>query len=133
MSKHPVILSIAIGVLAIVGGLYFLLLPGLSVARQAPSALETQIATYLLRHSVPESAKRAVSPLGKDAANVTAATKSPAGGRIELVGGKLVLEASGGITLDTAAKVAETGVDYLSSGAITQSAPSLDVALDIET
>ncbi len=51
---------------------------------------------------------------------------------VEMVAGKLVLEASGGITLETAAAVAETGVDYLSSGAITHSAPSLDVALDIE-
>jgi nicotinate-nucleotide pyrophosphorylase (carboxylating) len=51
---------------------------------------------------------------------------------VKLVGGKLVLEASGGITLDTAAAIAETGVDYLSSGAITHSAPNLDVALDIE-
>ena len=51
---------------------------------------------------------------------------------VEMVAGRLVLEASGGITLDTAAAVAETGVDYLSSGAITHSAPNLDVALDIE-
>jgi len=51
---------------------------------------------------------------------------------VELVAGRLVLEASGGITLATAAAVAETGVDYLSSGAITHSAPNLDVALDIE-
>jgi nicotinate-nucleotide pyrophosphorylase (carboxylating) len=51
---------------------------------------------------------------------------------VELAAGKLVLEASGGITLETAAGVAESGVDYLSSGAITHSAPNLDVALDIE-
>ena len=51
---------------------------------------------------------------------------------VELVAGRLVLEASGGITLQTAAAIAETGVDYLSSGAITHSAPNLDVALDIE-
>src|SRR5947209_8473341 len=50
---------------------------------------------------------------------------------VEMTGGRLVLEASGGITLETAAAVAETGVDYLSSGAITHSAPNLDVALDI--
>jgi nicotinate-nucleotide pyrophosphorylase (carboxylating) len=42
-----------------------------------------------------------------------------------------VSEASGGITLDTVAAIAETGVDYVSSGAITHSAPNLDVALDI--
>jgi nicotinate-nucleotide pyrophosphorylase (carboxylating) len=51
---------------------------------------------------------------------------------VEMAAGKLVLEASGGITLETAAAIAETGVDYLSSGAITHSAPNLDVALDIE-
>jgi nicotinate-nucleotide pyrophosphorylase (carboxylating) len=51
---------------------------------------------------------------------------------VALVGGRLVLEASGGITLASAAQVAETGVDYLSSGAITHSSPNLDVALDIE-
>src|SRR5215210_6080700 len=51
---------------------------------------------------------------------------------VEMVAGKLVLEASGGITHKTAAAVAETGVDYLSFGAITHSAPNLDVALDIE-
>jgi len=48
---------------------------------------------------------------------------------VKLVAGRLVLEASGGITLETAAAVAETGVDFLSSGAITHSAPNLDVAL----
>jgi nicotinate-nucleotide pyrophosphorylase (carboxylating) len=46
--------------------------------------------------------------------------------------GKLVLEASGGITLETAAAVAATGVDYLSSGAITHSSTNLDIGLDIE-
>jgi nicotinate-nucleotide pyrophosphorylase (carboxylating) len=51
---------------------------------------------------------------------------------VSMVGGRLVTEASGGITLATAASIAETGVDYLSSGAITHSAPNLDVALDIE-
>ena len=51
---------------------------------------------------------------------------------VAMVSGRLVTEASGGITLATAAAIAETGVDYLSSGAITHSAPNLDVALDIE-
>src|SRR6266704_1910458 len=51
---------------------------------------------------------------------------------VEMVGGKFPLEASGGITLDTIAEIAKTGVDYASSGWITHSAPHLDVALDIE-
>ncbi len=51
---------------------------------------------------------------------------------VAMVAGKLPLEASGGITLDTIAAIAATGVDYASSGWITHSAPNLDVALDIE-
>jgi nicotinate-nucleotide pyrophosphorylase (carboxylating) len=50
---------------------------------------------------------------------------------VALVAGRLPLEASGGITLDTIAAIAATGVDYASSGWITHSAPNLDVALDI--
>ena len=51
---------------------------------------------------------------------------------VELVAGRLVIEASGGVTLDNIAAIAATGVDYASSGWITHSAPNLDVALDIE-
>jgi len=47
-----------------------------------------------------------------------------------LARGQAILEASGGITLQTARAVALTGVDYISSGAITHSAHALDVALD---
>jgi nicotinate-nucleotide pyrophosphorylase (carboxylating) len=45
--------------------------------------------------------------------------------------GRVVLEASGGIALDTIAGIAATGVDYASAGALTHSAPNFDVALDI--
>ena len=51
---------------------------------------------------------------------------------VALVAGRLVTEASGGVTLDNIAAIAATGVDYASSGWITHSAPNLDVALDIE-
>jgi nicotinate-nucleotide pyrophosphorylase (carboxylating) len=51
---------------------------------------------------------------------------------VAIVAGRLVIEASGGITLDTAAAIAETGVDYLSSGALTHSVRNLDIGLDIE-
>ena len=51
---------------------------------------------------------------------------------VEIVGGRLVTEASGGVTLETVAAIAETGVDYISSGALTHSSPNLDVAMDIE-
>ena len=49
---------------------------------------------------------------------------------VELTKGRAVLEASGNVTLATARAIAETGVDYISSGAITHSAPCLDVTVD---
>jgi nicotinate-nucleotide pyrophosphorylase (carboxylating) len=51
---------------------------------------------------------------------------------VKLANGRLVLEASGGVTLDSIAKIAATGVDYVSSGALTHSAPNFDVALEID-
>lgn len=49
----------------------------------------------------------------------------------EAATGRVELEATGGLTLDTVADVAATGVDYLSVGALTHSSPQLDVALDL--
>jgi nicotinate-nucleotide pyrophosphorylase (carboxylating) len=51
---------------------------------------------------------------------------------VELANGRAELEASGGITLENVREVAETGVDYISVGALTHSAPALDVSLLIE-
>jgi len=51
---------------------------------------------------------------------------------IAIVGGKMTTEASGGISFDNLREVAETGVDLISSGAITHSAPALDLGLDVE-
>ena len=52
---------------------------------------------------------------------------------VEIINGRAVAEASGNITLETVEEVAETGVDVISSGWITHSAPSLDLGLDIDT
>jgi nicotinate-nucleotide pyrophosphorylase (carboxylating) len=49
---------------------------------------------------------------------------------VTMAKGKAVLEASGNVTLATVRAIAETGVDYISSGAITHSAPNLDIGLD---
>jgi nicotinate-nucleotide pyrophosphorylase (carboxylating) len=49
---------------------------------------------------------------------------------VRLAKGKAVLEASGNVTLETVRAIAETGVDYISSGALTHSAPNLDIGLD---
>jgi nicotinate-nucleotide pyrophosphorylase (carboxylating) len=50
---------------------------------------------------------------------------------VRVVEGRARLEASGGLSLDRAREVAETGVDYLSVGALTHSAPVLDLGFDL--
>jgi len=50
---------------------------------------------------------------------------------VRLVGGRALVEASGGLSLSRARAVAETGVDYLAVGALTHSAPALDFGLDL--
>jgi nicotinate-nucleotide pyrophosphorylase (carboxylating) len=51
---------------------------------------------------------------------------------VERVGGGAELEASGGVTLQTLRAVAETGVEWISMGALTHSAPALDLSLTLE-
>lgn len=75
---------------------------------QLEEALALGLDTILLDNMTPDELRRAVATAN----------------------GRATLEASGNITVDTVRAVAETGVDYISSGAITHSAPSLDVALD---
>jgi nicotinate-nucleotide pyrophosphorylase (carboxylating) len=51
---------------------------------------------------------------------------------VEMVAGRAVTEASGGVTLENVAEIAATGVDLISVGALTHSARSLDVSLELE-
>ncbi|MGI8685886.1 MAG: carboxylating nicotinate-nucleotide diphosphorylase [Acidimicrobiales bacterium] len=51
---------------------------------------------------------------------------------VDLVAGRAFTEASGGVTLDTVAEYAAAGVDFVSVGALTMSAPSLDLGLDLD-
>ena len=51
---------------------------------------------------------------------------------VQINGGRAVLEASGGVKLDTVRAIAESGVDYISSSQITMSASTFDIGLDIE-
>lgn len=51
-------------------------------------------------------------------------------GAVTLVGGRVQTEASGGVRLDTIRAIAETGVDFISVGRLTQSAPAVDIGLD---
>lgn len=50
---------------------------------------------------------------------------------VRIAGGRIPLEASGGVTLRTVRSIAETGVDYISVGALTHSVSALDISLDI--
>jgi nicotinate-nucleotide pyrophosphorylase (carboxylating) len=54
------------------------------------------------------------------------------GEAVRLIDGKAVTEASGGVNLETVRAIAETGVDWISVGALTHSAPALDLALDFD-
>jgi len=76
---------------------------------QLAEALEVGVDAVLLDNMPPETLRRAVA----------------------MVDGRAVTEASGRITLETAPAVAATGVDLISSGWITHSAPILDLGLDI--
>src|SRR6202022_83488 len=76
---------------------------------QLTEALEVGVDAVLLDNMTPETLRRAVT----------------------MVDGRAVTEASGRITLETAPAVAATGVDLISSGWITHSAPILDLVLDI--
>lgn len=77
---------------------------------QLETALRLGVDTILLDNMKPEQLREAVA-LNK---------------------GRAILEASGGINLETAREVAESGVDYISSGAITHSAVNLDLGLDFK-
>jgi nicotinate-nucleotide pyrophosphorylase (carboxylating) len=52
---------------------------------------------------------------------------------VKLVNGRCKTEASGGVNLSTVQAIAETGVDFISVGALTHSAPAVDIALDFQT
>jgi nicotinate-nucleotide pyrophosphorylase (carboxylating) len=50
---------------------------------------------------------------------------------VEFVDKRAICEASGGVTLSTVAAIAQTGVDFISVGALTHSAPNFDIGLDV--
>jgi nicotinate-nucleotide pyrophosphorylase (carboxylating) len=68
--------------------------------------------------------------LGADAVLLDNMTPDQLRRAVSLADGRAVLEASGNVTLGTVRAIAETGVDYISSGAITHSAMNLDIGLD---
>lgn len=71
-------------------------------------------------------------PLGVDAVMLDNMDEATMRRAVELVDGRMIVEASGGITPETVARVAATGVDLISSGALTHSVTALDLGLDFE-
>ena len=67
---------------------------------------------------------------GADALLVDNQTPEVIASIVKLAAGRVRIEASGGITLDSVATIARTGVDEISVGALTQSAPAVDIALE---
>jgi nicotinate-nucleotide pyrophosphorylase (carboxylating) len=51
---------------------------------------------------------------------------------VSIVGGRVLVEASGNVTLETVKAIAETGVDFISSGSLTHSAPAADISMKIK-
>lgn len=75
---------------------------------------------------VQESVDCGVAHIMLDNMDLAAMTEA-----VHVVGGRAKVEASGGITLDNAREVALTGVDFISVGALTHSAPALDLSLKV--
>ncbi len=51
---------------------------------------------------------------------------------VRLIEGRALVEASGNVTLETVRRIAETGVDFVSSGSLTHSAPAADISMKIK-
>jgi nicotinate-nucleotide pyrophosphorylase (carboxylating) len=51
---------------------------------------------------------------------------------VEMARGRATVEASGGVTIDNVRAIAETGVDFISVGALTHSPPAMNLALDFD-
>jgi nicotinate-nucleotide pyrophosphorylase (carboxylating) len=100
-------------------------------ARFGPEmVIEVEVDTLdQLRSVLPLSADMVLlDNMGPDQLRQAVALRDSLGGRQK----RPLLEASGGVTLATVRAIAETGVDRISVGALTHSAPALDIAMDIE-
>lgn len=73
---------------------------------------------------------QAALPIGPDAVLLDNMDNDTLRKAVAMIGGHCAAEASGGVTLDTVAGIAATGVDFISVGALTHSAINLDVGMD---
>lgn len=93
-------------------------------AKAADTGLQVQVEVDSIEQ-IEEALKAGADRLLLD--NMKPATLRKA---VKLVAGRVPLEASGGVTLETIRAIAETGVDFISVGRITQSAPAVDIGMD---
>ena len=106
--------------------------------RQADGTLQIEGALHALgirqapRASVAASIRRHHLEVETPWRLIAATSIAGVRGAVTLVGGRAPTEASGGVTLQTIRAIAETGVDYISVGRITQSAPAADIGLDFK-
>lgn len=94
---------------------------------KAPHTLKIEVETETIEH-VKEALSAGAEIIMLD--NMDINTMKDA---IRLIDGKALVEASGGINLNNVRQVAETGVDFISIGAITHSARSMDISMEIVT
>ncbi|MGG7570996.1 carboxylating nicotinate-nucleotide diphosphorylase [Streptomyces sirii] len=95
-----------------------------AVRREFPDlAIEVEVDTLPQVHEVLDA--------GADLILLDNFTPARTAEAVALVAGRALLESSGRLTLDTARAYAETGVDFLSVGALTHSVPALDIGLDL--
>lgn len=98
--------------------------PAVSAAKLADTDLQVQVEVDSIEQ-IQEALDAGADRLLLDNMNVPTLRKA-----VELVAGRVPIEASGGVTLETIRAIAETGVDYISVGRITQSAPAVDIGMD---
>jgi nicotinate-nucleotide pyrophosphorylase (carboxylating) len=98
--------------------------PAVRAAKEAETGLQVQVEVDRVEQ-IEEALESGADRLLLD--NMTLTDLRMA---VKLVAGRVPLEASGGVNLETIRKIAETGVDYISVGRITQSAPAVDIGMD---
>lgn len=110
--------------IALAGGIY----PALQMARQNAGhmvKIEIEVDSIAQLEEVLENGGADIIMLD----NFNTADMASA---VKLINGRAVIEASGGVNLKTVKAIAETGVHIISVGALTHSAPALDIGLDVE-
>lgn len=107
-----------------------------AVAGDIGEAVRRAVAAGIARIIVEVDHVEQIEPaLAAGATHLLLDNMSPATlrGAVTLVGGRVPCEASGGVTLESIRAIAQTGVDYISVGRLTQSAPAADIGLDFTT